>query len=147
MTGPSSEIGLWLRLNRTFNAPRERVFHAWTHPDALQGWFRPNGMQSTVTQLDLRVGGSFRIELRLGDNVREVISGTYLEITPAERLVFTWSSSATNGQSTRVTVQFIERNQATELILTHERLADEPMVAKHQGGWESCLDMIADVVK
>jgi uncharacterized protein YndB with AHSA1/START domain len=147
MTGPSSEIGLWLRLNRTFDASRERVFRAWTQPEALQGWFRPNGMESTVTQLDLRMGGSFRIELRLGDNLREIISGTYLEITPPEKLVFTWSSSATNGQSTRVTVEFIERSSTTELILTHERLADEPMVSKHRGGWESCLDMIADVLK
>jgi uncharacterized protein YndB with AHSA1/START domain len=135
-----------LHLRRTFAAPRERVFRAWTEPAVLEKWFKPMGLTITVTTLELRVGGEYRFKLHSPDGSQSDISGTYLEITPPARLVFTWVTDATRGEQTVVTLEFVERDGLTEVRLTHDRLADEAMILAHKSGWESCIDQIAAVL-
>ncbi len=144
MTSP--ELQTSFSIQRTFAAPCERVFRAWTEPQALEQWFRPMGMRIKVTTLELRVGGAYRFELLTQDAVSGYIMGTYLEIAPPERLVFTWVSDGTRDEQTLVTVEFVEQGGYTEMRLTHERLADEAMILAHKTGWESCIDQIAEVV-
>jgi len=134
-----------LHVRRTVAAPRKRVFRAWTEPQALEHWFRPMGYRISVTTLELHVGGGYRFELLDQDTVSGYIMGTYLEIAPPERLVFTWVSDGTRDEQTLVTVEFIEKDDHTEIRLTHDRLADEAMVLAHQNGWESCLDQLQHV--
>jgi uncharacterized protein YndB with AHSA1/START domain len=80
-----------LKLNRVFQAPRERVFRAWTDAKELARWFAPSADYTTrVPELDLRVGGTYKVEMHhKGGNVHTVL-GTYREIRPPERIVFTW---------------------------------------------------------
>lgn len=144
MTGPDQQTAL--RLRRTFAAPRDRVFRAWTEPGALEKWFRPMGLTITVTTLELRVGGEYRFKLHSADGSHSEIAGTYLEIAPPARLVFTWVTEATRGEQTVVTLEFVERDGFTEVQLTHDRLADEAMILAHKSGWESCIDQIAQVL-
>ena len=80
-----------LKVRRTFQAPRERVFRAWTDPIELGRWFAPSEEYSTlVPELDLHVGGKYVVEMHhKGGNVHRV-SGTYQEIKPPEKIAFTW---------------------------------------------------------
>src|ERR1700687_5397369 len=99
MIPPASHDSTTLVLRRTFTASRLRVFRAWIEPKALEHWLRPRGMSMTVSSLEARVGGSFRFNLENGGS----IFGTYLQIVPPEKLVFTWSGEAIQGRETVVT--------------------------------------------
>ncbi len=127
-----------LVLHRTFPASRERVFRAWITPKALESWLRPRGMAMTVRSLDARVGGSFCFDLEDGSS----LIGTYLEMVPPEKLVFTWSGGAAQDWKTVVTVDFLDRGAVTELILTHEGLSTPERRARAEGGWPSLLDAL-----
>ena len=96
----------------------------------------------TVRSLDARVGGSFRFDLENGSS----IFGTYLQIVPPEKLVFTWSGGATQGIDTVVTLDFLDQGAVTEVVLTHERLGTPERRALAEGGWPSLLDALASVL-
>jgi uncharacterized protein YndB with AHSA1/START domain len=142
MITPASHHSTTLVLRRKFEASRARVFRAWITPKALEQWLRPRGMHMTVRSLDARVGGSFRFELENGSS----IVGTYLEIVPHEKLVFTWSAGAAPGQVTVVTLDFLEQGAVTDLILTHEHLATPARQVLAAGGWSSVFDALASVL-
>lgn len=142
MTPPEPENSTTLVLRRTFPATRARVFRAWIEPDALERWLKPRGRGMSVRELDARVGGSFRFELENGNS----IVGTYLIIVPPEKLSFTWSSGITEGEPTVVTVDFLEQGQATEVVLTHERLNTPEIWARAGGGWQQLLQALDALV-
>ncbi len=131
-----------LVLRRTFTASRERVFRAWITPRALEHWLRPRGMSMTVRALDARIGGSFCFELEDGSS----IIGTYLQIVPPEKLVYTWSGGAVQGRETVVTLDFLDRGKVTEVVLTHEGLSTPERRALAEGGWPSLFDALAAVL-
>ena len=133
-----------LRIARTYAAPRETVFRAWTDPRALTRWFAPaDDFRTEVPELDLRVGGRYRVHMTQGDATHRV-TGTYLEIRPPERLVFTWrwEDEPAHLDETRVTIELFERDGATELILTHDRFTDGASREEHGKGWNGCLDRL-----
>jgi len=139
---PASHNTTTLVLRRTFTASRQRVFRAWISPVALEHWFRPRGMSVTVSSLDVRVGGSFCFELENGSSM----IGTYLQIVPPEKLVFTWSGGAAQGWETVVTLDFLDQGAVTEVVLTHEGLSTPERRALAEGGWPSMLDALAEVL-
>ena len=139
---PTSQADPVLVVRRAFPAPREQVFRAWTEAQALEGWFKPEGQQTHVVQLDLCVGGSYQFDFRTMTGEQSSVSGTYLEIVPPEKLVFTWLSLATDDRETLVTVEFVERSGVTEVVLTHERLSDGEMVTQHRFGWNWMIDRL-----
>src|SRR5258708_16022456 len=122
MIPPAPHNNTTLVLRRTFEASRQRVFRAWITPRALEHWLRPRGMSMTVRSLDARVGGSFRFDLEDGSSM----VGTYLQIVPPEKLVYTWSGGAAQSWGTVVTLDFLDHGPVTELVLTHERLDTPP---------------------
>jgi len=142
MIPSASHNNTTLVLRRTFTASRERVFRAWITPRALEHWFRPRGMSITVRSLDARVGGSFCFDLEDGSSM----IGTYLQIIPPEKLVYTWSSGAAQSWGTVVTLDFLDHGQVTEVVLTHERLGTPERRALAEGGWPSLLDALASVL-
>src|SRR5215469_4197958 len=105
MIPPTPDIRTTLVLRRTFAADRPRVFRAWIEPEALQRWLKPNGLNLRVQSLDARVDGSFQFDLENGTS----IIGTYLDLVPPEKLVFTWINQAQPEQGTVVTVDFREQ--------------------------------------
>jgi uncharacterized protein YndB with AHSA1/START domain len=131
-----------LVLRRTFTAPRQRVFRAWTEPQALQNWFRPRGLKMTIRKLDVQVGGSFHFDLGDGNS----IVGTYLHIAPPEKLVLTWSGEAIQGHETIVTLDFLDQGPVTEVVLTHERLNTPELLTMFGSGWSDVLDALAEVL-
>ena len=142
MIPPASHDSTTLVLRRTFTASRIRVFRAWIEPEALEHWLRPRGMSMTVSNLEARVGGSFRFNLENGGS----IFGTYLQIVPPEKLVFTWSGEVIQGRETVVTLDFLDKGPVTEVVLTHERLSTPELRALAGSGWPSLLDALADVL-
>jgi uncharacterized protein YndB with AHSA1/START domain len=145
-TQPQSETKL--RIARRLAAPREKVFRAWTSPEALRNWFAPSKeYQTTIPELDLRVGGRYRVEMRLGEKLH-VVAGTYLEIRPPERLVFRWrwENEPAHVGDTVVTLEFGERDGQTELVLTHEGFAGVATRDEHEKGWNGCLDRLTEWV-
>lgn len=146
MNTPTS-VGTTLYLKQTFDAPREDVFRAWTEPERLRQWITPPDTSCPDAEIDLRVGGSYRIAMKRGDLLAYAI-GTYLEVRPPERLIFTWSwepilASVLDTGESRVQVDFHERGASTEVVLTHERLLTEEIREFHHFGWSTGLDQLA----
>ncbi|MGH7408469.1 MAG: SRPBCC family protein, partial [Candidatus Methylomirabilales bacterium] len=122
MVGAKKAAEATLRLTRTLAAPRERVFRAWTEPSELKRWWGPDGYATPSAEEDLRVGGKYRLGMRkLPDGGVFYLAGTFREVRPPERLVYTWvwEGSPELGE-TLVTVEFRTRGKATEIRLTHE---------------------------
>jgi uncharacterized protein YndB with AHSA1/START domain len=136
-----------LRLTRTFPAPRERVFAAWTDPQLLRKWWAAqHGWQTSAADVDLRREGRYRLSMRdpLAD-AEYTVSGEYLEVTPPERLVYTWAWEGeaeimSGSEETIVTVEFVPDGEVAQVIVTHEGFADERISSLHCEGWTGCLD-------
>ena len=138
-----SQVDTFLNMRRTFTAPRDLVFRAWTEPKALEGWFKPMGSRQTkVVSLDLRVGGGYCFEVIGEDGELSEISGSYLEIERPEKLIFTWHSVYTGEQETLVTLRFVAHGDTTEVVLNHARFVGEQMMTAHQAGWNWMMDQL-----
>ena len=143
MSTGKSDVKSVLKLTRLFKAPRERVFQAWTNPGEIREWWNlGEGWTVTIAEVDLRAGGRFRIGVRSAQNkaVHEV-KGTYREVIPAKKLVYTWvvEDPAVGDAETLVTVEFITRGRHTELALTHERLSEKSLHGTVEEGWKLVL--------
>lgn len=142
MAQPTVGPDTTLRLTRTFAAPRERVFRAWTDPEALKRWWGPPGYGTPTVEVDLRAGGPYRLGMRkLPDGELFYLSGTFREVTPPERLVYTWRWEHEPGE-TLVTVEFLDRGGSTEVVLTHEMFQAREARDAHAQGWAGCLDKL-----
>jgi uncharacterized protein YndB with AHSA1/START domain len=138
-----------LEVRRTYSAPREKIFRAWTDPKKVMQWFPPQGeYEAAATTIDLRPGGSYRWGLRkLPDGEPFWSVGTFLEIDPPRKLVYTWRwSSASESEDTIVTVEFHERGGGTELIIRHDRFASKDMRNQHEQGWQHCLVQLEEFI-
>ena len=130
--------GITLRLRRRFGRPPEALFRAWTDPDSLRRWWCPAGWIPADIEVDLRVGGAYRLGMRRvegGDVV--YVRGHFLEISAPEKLVYTWNwdNAFQRMPETRVTVKFIRVAGVTELELTHAQLPEVPVCLLHRAGW------------
>jgi len=132
----------WVRVRRVIRAPREAVFAAWTDPASMRLWLAPYSLTVGEVKADLRVGGSYSLVMRRdGEDLPH--TGVYREITPPERLVFTWSSFGTQHRETLVTIELSEHRDGTELVLTHERLPSAEAAKRHEAGWTSIFEKLA----
>ena len=126
-------------VRRTIAASAEVLFDAWLDPIAVATWMRPGEILRTVATIDARVGG--RYEITMSSQSQDYpTTGTYLEIERPRRLVFTWESAAKGPGigETLVTVEFLAKGKATEIVVTHERLPDSERES-HRDGWTSGL--------
>ena len=142
---PAASLSLTVR--RTFAAPREAVFRAWTDPKELTRWWGPPGYDSPSADVDLTVGGSYRLAMRkLPDGKPYYVHGVYREIKIPERLVFTWNweGGPPFGSNTIVTLEFYDTAGGTEMVLTHERFDSEMARDAHTKGWDGALQKLAD---
>jgi len=131
-----------VRISRLMPAPREAVFAAWLDAEGMRHWMCPGDIKETVTEIDARVGGRFRIVMHGAENTYEM-TGEYVEIDPPRRLVFTWNSNVTTGESL-LTLEFHEQGDETELVLIHERLTDAETAGNYEKGWTSILEKLAE---
>lgn len=137
-----------VRLDRHYPRPVEKVWAAWTDPQALSCWFglgRPGAV--TQAEVDLRVGGRYRIVTRLPDGATNDVSGQYQEVVPHSRLVFTWAWASTPERISRVSIDFAATDAGTELRFVHDRFFDEQARANHERGWSSIFGHLDDFLQ
>ena len=134
-----------VRISRTFDAPRELVFAAWTERDRISQWCAPAGYTIVENRLDLRRGGVWWSLMRAPDGEQCVASGVYREIASPERLVFTYAHEAPDGSrgpETLVSVVFEEIAGRTRLSLHQATFDTIENRNGHDTGWNECLDRL-----
>jgi uncharacterized protein YndB with AHSA1/START domain len=144
MTTKASEK-LSLEIKRFINAPRDRVYAAWTDPAQLRQWFGPEKVQTRDLVADARIGGKFRWDLTNSEGEKMTMLGEYRELQPGRKIVFTWQwqdDEDWEDHTSIVTVELDDADGGTELRLTHEQLPNEASRDGHTGGWNSALDKL-----
>ncbi len=146
-----------LILKRMLNAPPERAFQAWTTPEHIRQWMCPEpGMTVPLATMDLRVGGKYRIQMKVPDGEFFTAVGVFKEVKPPERLVYTWDyekdgSGAefgeVEGKPSLITVEFLKRGKGTEFVLTHTRFATVESRNNHSEGWGKIVESLAKFVE
>jgi uncharacterized protein YndB with AHSA1/START domain len=134
--------GETLKLERTFRAPAEAVFDAWTNEEVMRRWFHGRSAWDTpVAEVDLRVGGAVRVVMRDPESGEEHGGGgLYTEIDRPSRLAFTWSWDR-EPRDTRIEIEFEEVGEdATRVRFTHVNLLDAESASSHEGGWNTAFD-------
>jgi uncharacterized protein YndB with AHSA1/START domain len=133
-----------LTLSRHYPVAPEKVWRAWTDPEAVKKWWGPGpGEPVAAAELDVRVGGKFRIVFGGPDGKEHECAGTYTEVVPNRKLVFTWSWPRTTPERISVvTIVFKAAGGGTDLVFTHEQLFDEKVRDDHKRGWSSTLDKL-----
>jgi len=135
--------GVVLVVRRTIRATRERIFAAWTEPKHLSAWWGPRPVTCAGAEVDLRIGGGYRIINALPDGTLVTITGEFREIEPPSKLVYTWRTGPSHEGSSLVTVRFERRGEATEVTIVHDQIPSEPVRTSHEQGWNGCLDGLA----
>jgi uncharacterized protein YndB with AHSA1/START domain len=143
-----------LVLTRLIDAPREKLFRAWTDPALLRQWFAPLPWTTPVAELDVRPGGANLIVMRGPDGNEFPNRGVYLEVVENERLVFTDAYTTAWVPSEKpfmtVIVSFADEGGKTRYtaLVRHWTVADREAHEKmgfHQG-WGQCTDQLASLV-
>lgn len=142
-----------LVLRRLLKAPQERAFRAWTSAEHIQQWMRPEpGMVVPNAQMDLRVGGKFRIQMRNPAGEYFTAVGEFREVKVPERLVYTWDwekdgggtdFGEVEGKPSLITVDFLKRGEQTEFVMTHTRFVTVESRDAHAEGWTRALESFA----
>jgi uncharacterized protein YndB with AHSA1/START domain len=145
MTADSDE--LTLHLERVLPAPRSLVFRAATEPDELAKWWGPKGFTAPSVEVDLRVGGRYRIAMQPPDGDLFHLSGEFREVDPLARLVYTfrWEEPTPDDRETVVTLSLGDLGEATELIVDQGLFASEERRSLHEQGWTEALDRLQEL--
>jgi len=138
-----------IRLHRVLRATPERVYRAFLDPDAMVKWLPPNGFTGKVHQMDAKVGGSHRMSfVNFTTGKGHSFGGTYLELTPHERIRYTDKFDDANlpGEM-QVTIALKKVSCGTELNITQEGVpAIIPAEACYLG-WQESLTLLAKLVE
>jgi uncharacterized protein YndB with AHSA1/START domain len=130
-----------VRIERTFDAPAQAVFDAWTSEEVMRRWWHAeHDWQTTEAEVDLRVGGAVRVVMRDPHKDAEYGGGGhYTDIDPPRRLAFTWIWDH-EPTRTLIEIDFEESDGVTTVRFTHRGLLNLEAVRSHEGGWNRCLD-------
>jgi uncharacterized protein YndB with AHSA1/START domain len=131
-----------LVVTRTFNAPARIVFEAWTKPELFKRWWAPKsmGMSLLSCEMDVRVGGKYRLEF---EPDAMAFFGTYLEVTPHSRLVWTNEEGGEGGPVTTVT--FEEKGGKTLLVMHELYPSKEALDAAGTGAADAMVETFAQL--
>lgn len=148
-----------LTITRNFDAPREKVWQAWTDPERLSRWWGPKNFTTPFSKIDLRVGGAYLNCMRSPEGQDFWGTGVYKEIVPMERIVATDSFADEKGNvvpashygmtgnwplELLVTVTFEEHEGKTKLTLRHEGIPAGQMSEMTEAGWKESFDKLAE---
>jgi uncharacterized protein YndB with AHSA1/START domain len=155
MTSPPAGPKMSLQLRRVLQAPRERVWAAWTQREQLEEWMCKDvpAHHPKYVDLDVRPGGRYTVEIPLPDG-KYIGTGTFREVRPPEKLVFTWSwkrfpekpGEQLGGESV-VTVELFDRGASTEMLLTHTDLESAENREDTRTGWLGCFEVLARLLE
>jgi uncharacterized protein YndB with AHSA1/START domain len=141
-------------LTRVFDAPPQLVWKAWTEPRHMAQWWGPKAFTNPVCELDLRESGAIRIHMRGPNGAVYPMTGTFEEIVPLKRLVFTTVARDLDGNPLlegKTTVTFEDVGGKTKLTIVSRAVGIAPvapqMLAGMEAGWTQSLDKLAELVE
>ena len=141
-------------ITRVLDAPRDLVFRLWTEREHMAQWWGPRGFTNPVCEMDVRVGGAIRIDMRAPDGTVYPMTGTFREITPPQRLVFEAVAEDHDGNAllrSLTTVTFAEEGGTTRLTVHAEAVGLSPfapqMLAGMEAGWTQSLEKLAELAR
>ena len=131
-----------LRMERTYEAPAQAVFDAWTSEEVMRRWWHAgNDWETPVATVDLRIGGEIRVVMRDPHKDAEYGGGgVYTEIDPPTRLAFTWIWDSDPSREQLIVIDFEEHDGVTKVRFTHSNLWNEEAVRDHEDGWGKVFD-------
>ena len=143
---PETDQSFDLDLTHHFDGSPDEVFEAWTSPDVLRKWWASVATwDGAFAEIDLRIGGRYRIGMRNTDNGDVyVVGGEFREVVHPSRLVYTWTwegdpESQAGSAGSLVTVEFVEDETGTMVVLRHRGFATPEVRDLHGEGWRGCL--------
>jgi uncharacterized protein YndB with AHSA1/START domain len=151
-----------LVITRIFDAPRERVWEAWTEPEHLMKWWGPKDFTSPACRMDFRVGGKYLFCMRSPEGKDFWSTGVYKEIVVPERIVCTDCFADEHGNvvpatyygmgddfplENIVTVTFEDHNGKTKMTLKHEGIPAGEMRKLTGMGWNESFDKLSESLK
>ena len=140
----ANEAKAHLTLTRIFDAPKELVFECWTVPAHMEKWLLPKDFTVPFSQGDIRSGGSYRSCLRAPDGTDHWVGGTYTEVTPHHRIVFTHAWQDETGKSEHETIVTITLKDVdcgrTQLTLHQAVFQSEASRDGYAEGWNETFD-------
>lgn len=138
-----------VELHRVLKAPVERVYRAFTEPDALCYWMAPFGFLAKVHSLDVKVGGTFKMSFtNFTTNHSHSFGGRYLEVIPNKLLRYTDSFDDPNlPGEILMKVEFKEVICGTEIFITQENIPEAIPAAMCYLGWQESLIQLAQLVE
>ncbi|MFF2908012.1 SRPBCC domain-containing protein [Paenibacillus sp. NPDC057934] len=132
-----------LTLQHVYNASKERVFLAWTKKEQLEQWWGLVGFTTTVEIMNVAVGGKYLFHMQAPNGgMVFTLEGQYVEIVQNEKLSFTWKwmNEGDDAEETLVTIDFVEKDNQTELVITHSAFAKMNVVKRHNNNWNNNLE-------
>ncbi len=139
-----------LSITRTVGASPDLVFKAWTEPSRIIHWWGPRGFRTVSADMDLRLGGAWRVRSRPLDGAEHSEHGVLKEIANGERLVFTHVWDNSDGKvrpETIATVTFTGHAGNTELTFHQAGFASAASRDSHEEGWSSALELLTEYLK
>jgi uncharacterized protein YndB with AHSA1/START domain len=131
-----------LEIKRIFDATPARLFDAWLDREEWEAWIGPEGVNCEVPLLEPRVGGRYRITMRLSDGRVMPVSGVFKTIDAPHRLVFTWGWDGDPSRQSVISITFRQVGEQTELTLRQEGLGSAANRDDHGRGWNSALNKL-----
>jgi uncharacterized protein YndB with AHSA1/START domain len=131
-----------LFMSRTFDAPREMVFDAWTKAEHVAQWFTPRPLTTASCDVDFRPVGVFRVVMRMPDGTEHRFDGSFTEIDAPERLVFTGTLG--DGNEIHTTVTFAALGDKTKLTVHQTYSFESDSTRGAQKGWTATLDQLGE---
>ncbi|MDE2348202.1 MAG: SRPBCC family protein [Gammaproteobacteria bacterium] len=138
-----------VRLHRILATKPEKIYRAFTEPDAMAKWLPPNGFAGTVHEMNPVVGGSYKMSFRnFTTGATHAFGGRYLELVPNERLRYTDRFDDPNlPGEIQVTVTIKKTSFGTEIHIVQEGLPDAIPVEACYLGWQESLRNLAKLVE
>ena len=136
-----------LALKRRLSAPAPKVYAAWTDPEKIVHWFGPQQatQDSVRAEMDVRVGGRYRIRFKTDNGESHEVGGEYKEVVPNERLVFSWAWHSTPERESLVTITLKAEQGGTLMTFAHEQFFDEKAREDHLRGWIGSFEKLENL--
>lgn len=131
-----------LSITRVFDAPRSLVFQVWSTPEHVARWWGPKDFTVPSITADFREGGAWRSCIRSPEGQDYWSHGTYREIVPPSRIVFTFAWEEDGGMDTVITVTFEEVEGGTRLTFHQAPFPTVESRDSHMEGWGECMDRL-----
>lgn len=150
-----------ITIERIFNAPRQLVWDAWTTPEHFKKWWGPKIFTCPIAEMDVKVGGKYLWCMR-GEGIGDFYTtGTFLEVTPIEKLVYTDSFADAEGNKVSsdyygmpevpsdsvVTITLEDLGAKTKMTVHHSEIPESKLGEDTKSGWNESFDKMATLLE